>query len=89
MGFSSLCHIDHGGVLDERAERASRIIRGLAMKGRISKTLAAVLRDETARRQLREHLMAGKDGELVLHGKRYTVRMHLTRGVKHDKSVTG
>lgn len=45
------------------------------MKGRISKTLEAILLDPAARRQLREHLIRGRDGWVRANGKTYRVQM--------------
>jgi hypothetical protein len=38
------------------------------VKGRISKTLEAILLDPSARRQLREHLIHGRDGWVSMNG---------------------
>lgn len=45
------------------------------MKGRISKTLETILLDPGARRQLREHLIRGRDGWVRMNGKTYRVRI--------------
>ena len=45
------------------------------MKGRISKTLESILLDPSARRQLREHLIHGRDGWVRMNGKTYRARI--------------
>ena len=52
------------------------------MKGRISKTLESILLDPAARRQLREHLIRGRDGWVRMNGKTYRVRIDVTSTVK-------
>ena len=52
------------------------------MKGRISKTLESILLDPSARRQLREHLIHGRDGWVRMNGKTYRVRIDVTSKVK-------
>ena len=52
------------------------------MKGRISKTLESILLDPAARRQLREHLLRGRDGWVRMNGKTYRVRIDVTSKVK-------
>jgi hypothetical protein len=52
------------------------------VKGRISKTLEAILLDPSARRQLREHLIHGRDGWVRTNGKTYRVRIDVTSRVK-------
>jgi hypothetical protein len=47
----------------------------LRVKGRISKTLETILLDPNARRQLREHLIHGRDGWVRMNGKTYRVRL--------------
>lgn len=53
------------------------------MKGRISKTLESILLDPAARRQLREHLIRGRDGWVRVNGKVYRVRMDVTSKAKN------
>ncbi len=53
------------------------------MKGRISKTLESILLDPAARRELREHLIRGRDGWVRVDGKTYRVRMEVTSKMKH------
>jgi hypothetical protein len=48
------------------------------VKGRISKTLEAILLDPTARRELREHLIRGRDGWVRANGKTYRVQIDVT-----------
>jgi hypothetical protein len=48
------------------------------LKGRISKTLESILLDPAARRQLREHLIRGRDGWVRANGKIYRVRVDVT-----------
>jgi hypothetical protein len=51
------------------------------VKGRISKTLETILLDPGARRQLREHLIKGRDGWVKVNGKTYRVQIDvMTRG---------
>jgi hypothetical protein len=50
--------------------------------GRISKTLETILLDPAARRQLREHLIHGRDGWVRMNGKTYRVRMEPVSRVK-------
>jgi hypothetical protein len=52
------------------------------VKGRISKTLETILLDPAARRQLREHLIHGRDGWVRMNGKTYRVRMEVVSRVK-------
>jgi hypothetical protein len=52
------------------------------LKGRISKTLESILLDPTARRELREHLIRGRDGWVRANGKTYRVQMDVTSKVK-------
>jgi hypothetical protein len=52
------------------------------VKGRISKTLETILLDPAARRQLREHLIHGRDGWVRMNGKTYRVRMDIASRVK-------
>jgi hypothetical protein len=52
------------------------------MKGRISKTLESILLDPSARRQLREHLIRGRDGWVRMNGKTYRVRIDVTSSAK-------
>jgi hypothetical protein len=52
------------------------------MKGRISKTLESILLDPNARRQLREHLIHGRDGTVRLNGKTYRVRIDVIPRVR-------
>ena len=53
------------------------------MKGRISKTLETILLDPNARRQLREHLIRGRDGWVRMNGKTYRVRIDVLGRVKN------
>jgi hypothetical protein len=53
------------------------------LKGRISKTLEAILLDPAARRQLREHLIRGRDGWVLVNGKTYRIQVDVTAKVKH------
>lgn len=53
------------------------------MKGRISKTLESILLDPAARRELREHLIRGRDGWVRVDGKTYRVQMEVTSRMKH------
>ena len=53
------------------------------MKGRISKTLESILLDPAARRELREHLIRGRDGWVRANGKIYRVQVDVTSKVKH------
>src|SRR5919106_5672871 len=52
------------------------------MKGRISKTLETILLDPSARRQLREHLIHGRDGWVRMNGKTYRVQIDVMSKVK-------
>jgi hypothetical protein len=52
------------------------------LKGRISQTLASILLDPTARRELREHLIRGRDGWVRVNGKTYRVQVDVTSKVK-------
>ncbi len=52
------------------------------MKGRISKTLESILLDPTARRQLREHLIHGRDGWVNMNGKTYRVQIDVMTKVR-------
>lgn len=52
------------------------------MKGRISKTLESILLDPAARRQLREHLIRGRDGWVRMNGKTYRIQIDVTSKVK-------
>ncbi len=49
------------------------------MKGRISKTLETILLDPSARRQLRQHLIHGRDGWVRMNGKTYRVQIDVSR----------
>jgi hypothetical protein len=49
------------------------------LKGRISKTLESILLDPAARRELREHLIRGRDGWVRANGKVYRVQMDVTK----------
>lgn len=51
------------------------------MKGRISKTLESILLDPAARRELREHLIRGRDGWVRANGKTYRIRMDVASKV--------
>jgi hypothetical protein len=52
------------------------------LKGRISKTLESILLDPTARRELREHLIRGRDGWVRVNGKTYRVQIDVTSKVR-------
>jgi hypothetical protein len=52
------------------------------MKGRISKTLETILLDPSARRQLREHLIHGRDGWIRSNGKTYRVHIDVMPTLK-------
>jgi hypothetical protein len=52
------------------------------LKGRISKTLESILLDPTARRELREHLIRGRDGWVRVNGKTYRIQIDVTSKVK-------
>ena len=52
------------------------------MKGRISKTLESILLDPTARRELREHLIRGRDGWVRVNGKTDRVQIDVTSKAK-------
>ncbi len=52
------------------------------MKGRISKTLESILLDPAARRQLREHLIRGRDGWVRVDGKTYRIQIDVTSKTK-------
>jgi hypothetical protein len=52
------------------------------LKGRISKTLETILLDPSARRQLREHLIHGRDGWVMMNGKTYRVHIDVMAKVK-------
>lgn len=52
------------------------------MKGRISKTLETILLDPSARRQLRGHLINGRDGWVRMNGKTYRVQIDVMTKVK-------
>ena len=52
------------------------------LKGRISKTLESILLDPAARRELREHLIRGRDGWVRVDGKTYRVQIDVTSKVK-------
>jgi hypothetical protein len=52
------------------------------LKGRISKTLESILLDPTARRELREHLIRGRDGWVRVNGKTYRVQIDVTSKLK-------
>ena len=52
------------------------------MKGRISKTLESILLDPAARRELREHLIRGRDGWVRVDGKIYRVQMEVSSKMK-------
>jgi hypothetical protein len=49
------------------------------LKGRISKTLESILLDPAARRQLREHLIRGRDGWVRVNGKTYHIQIDVTK----------
>ena len=51
------------------------------MKGRISKTLESILLDPAARRELREHLIRGRDGWVRANGKTYRIQMDVASKV--------
>lgn len=53
------------------------------MKGRISKTLESILHNPRARRELRGHLIRGRDGQVQLNGKTYRIRIDVTFNSKH------
>jgi hypothetical protein len=53
------------------------------VKGRISKTLETILLDPGARRQLREHLIKGRDGWVKVNGKTYRVQIDVMTRVKN------
>ena len=53
------------------------------MKGRISKALESILLDPAARRELREHLIRGRDGWVRVNGKTYRVRVDVTSKAKN------
>ena len=53
-----------------------------SLKGRISKTLESILLDPSARRQLREHLIHGRDGWVRMNGKTYRVHIDVMPKVK-------
>ena len=53
------------------------------MKGRISKALESILLDPAARRQLREHLIRGRDGWVRVNGKTYRVQIDVTSKAKN------
>jgi hypothetical protein len=53
-----------------------------SLKGRISKTLESILLDPSARRQLREHLIKGRDGWVRMDGKTYRVHIDVVSKVK-------
>jgi len=57
-------------------------LREYRLKGRISKTLESILLDPAARRELREHLIRGRDGWVRAHGKTYRVQVDVTSKVK-------
>jgi hypothetical protein len=52
------------------------------LKGRISKTLESILLDPTARRELREHLIRGRDGWVRVNGKTYRIQIDVTSKVR-------
>lgn len=52
------------------------------MKGRISKTLETILLDPSARRQLRGHLIHGRDGWVRMNGKTYRVQIDVMTKAK-------
>jgi len=52
------------------------------LKGRISKTLETILLDPSARRQLRGHLINGRDGWVRMNGKTYRVHIDVVSKVK-------
>lgn len=52
------------------------------LKGRISKTLESILLDPAARRELREHLIRGRDGWVRANGKTYRIQMDVASKVK-------
>lgn len=49
------------------------------MKGKVSRLLESVLRDSSARQQLRDSLINGKDGRVTVGGETYTVRIEVRR----------
>jgi hypothetical protein len=49
------------------------------LKGRISEALESILLDPAARRQLREHLIRGRDGWVRVDGKTYRVRIDTSK----------
>ncbi len=53
-----------------------------SVKGRISKTLETILLDPGARRQLREHLIKGRDGWVRMNGKTYRVQIDVMTRAK-------
>jgi hypothetical protein len=55
-----------------------------SLKGRISKTLEAILLDPSARRQLREHLIHGRDGWVSMNGKTYRVHIDVAPRAKNS-----
>jgi hypothetical protein len=57
-------------------------LREKSLKGRISKTLETILLDPSARRQLREHLIRGRDGWVRMNGKTYQVHIDVASKVK-------
>jgi hypothetical protein len=53
------------------------------LKGRISKTLESILLDPTARRELRGHLIRGRDGWVRVNGKTYRVQLDVASKVRN------
>ena len=58
------------------------------MKGRISKTLESILLDPAARRQLREHLIHGRDGWVNMNGKTYRVQIDSPGGLWEQSATS-
>lgn len=58
------------------------------MKGTISKTLEEVLRDPKGREQLRNYLIHGQDGRIVIGNKAYTVRVDVQKDVLPSRKDT-
>jgi hypothetical protein len=53
------------------------------LKGRISKALESILLDPAARRELREHLIRGRDGRVRVNGKTYRVQVDVIAKAKN------
>ncbi len=51
------------------------------MKGNVSKELLALLRDGSARAQLREYLINGRSGRVVVGEKQYRVQIDVRNSV--------